>query len=96
MKYLNTILWSIPAILLTALLMTGCRGEQSESQQPQPQQAQPETRQRPQHFSDTTQYTTTGDTTYSSSGLKFVDLKVGNGGQPAVRSASDDGIHSLA
>ena len=69
-------------MLLTALLITGCRGEQSEFQQPQQQQAQPETTQPPQHFSDTTQYTTTGDTTYSSSGLKFVDLKVGDGVSP--------------
>ncbi len=80
-------------VLLVAATFYGCSaGDASEdarndstNQQKAEQQAkqsQPEVKQ-PTHFTDTTSYRTEGDTTYSSSGLKWVDIKVGEGPSPA-------------
>ena len=75
-----------------AAILIGCSGssaeqdaaksESSAKTEKQATQVQTQAQKTPEFFADTTHYVTKGDTTYSSSGLKWVDIKEGSGPNP--------------
>lgn len=86
---MRSILTLLLSLLLSVGLVISCGGDdtaeetQEETTTEQQATAQQEVPDAPAFYADTAQYVTEGDTTYSSSGLKWVDIQEGTGASPS-------------